>query len=386
MNLDKSEVAQFYKLWYSLVWGVNEKYKIIPHFKKPVYGTRVAVSLEEFSKIRNAMWDNPKWIDEFLADHSNGEFTEQERETIGDWRRYFVRGKFLVMKHLAKYSVLMSFEEKPFLLYGVYGISDPLKDTLPSPVPYLAELVLLPFNGKITYDSIISSFNVKFGSGMRSSAKGWYTEARDQYGIIKVLDGEIPILQPPPQELKKKKAKAVPPVQTVAVPDGVNVPKAMASRYIEIADIIAEFCDKKLDDEYKGICLHALAKLCRKRPSPIVSGRVRTWACGIVYAIGSNNFIYDKSQPINMTSIEISEWFGLSKSTMGNKAAEIKKMLNLSYANAEFLLKSLIANNPAIWYLSVNGIMADVREMPREIQEKAFHKGLIPYIPADKGK
>jgi len=103
-----------------------------------------------------------------------------------------------------------------------------------------------------------------------------------------------------------------------------------------------------------------------------------------VYAIGSNNFIFDKSQTLNMTAAEIADWFGLSKSTAGNKAAEINNTLKISYMSPEYCLKSLVDSNPAIWYLSVNGFLTDIRKMPREAQEVAFRKGLIPYIPADK--
>lgn len=37
-----------------------------------------------------------------------------------------------------------------------------------------------------------------------------------------------------------------------------------------------------------------------------------------------------------------------------------------------------------IWMLEVNGFMTDTRRFPREAQEIAFKKGLIPYIPADR--
>ena len=33
MNLNQQELSLFYKLWYSLIWGVNEKHKIIQHLK-----------------------------------------------------------------------------------------------------------------------------------------------------------------------------------------------------------------------------------------------------------------------------------------------------------------------------------------------------------------
>jgi hypothetical protein len=36
-----------------------------------------------------------------------------------------------------------------------------------------------------------------------------------------------------------------------------------------------------------------------------------------------------------------------------------------------------------VWMLSVNGVILDARNLPRELQEEAFEKGLIPYIPDD---
>lgn len=48
-----------------------------------------------------------------------------------------------------------------------------------------------------------------------------------------------------------------------------------------------------------------------------------TWAAGIVYAIGSANFIFDKSQKIHMTASELAEPFGISKTTAAQKASEI---------------------------------------------------------------
>jgi hypothetical protein len=116
----------------------------------------------------------------------------------------------------------------------------------------------------------------------------------------------------------------------------------MSGRYKEIATIIENFCDKKLNDEYKEIMLYALEKLCRKRPSPLATGKALTWACGIVYAIGVNNFIFDKSGSIYLSRDEISDWFGLAKSTAGNKAQEIRKILDIFYGNPSYSSKENI--------------------------------------------
>ena len=41
-------------------------------------------------------------------------------------------------------------------------------------------------------------------------------------------------------------------------------------------------------------------------------------------------------------------------------------------------------DNPLIWMVEVNGLAVDIRHAPRQLQEIAFNKGLIPYIPADR--
>jgi hypothetical protein len=187
MALAPNEIALFYKLWYGLVWGVNEKHKIIPRFRKPVFGRTVDVDLATFMRVRDAIWDRPERIDRFLARQK--EFDQTESAIIADWRSSFVKGRFLVVKHLTRYSALMPFESgtDSDLVYGVHGISDPLSLPLPQ-TPCLAELVLLPFQGKIIYDSFVGVVPVSFGPGIRASAKQWYAEARAKNGIIKTLE------------------------------------------------------------------------------------------------------------------------------------------------------------------------------------------------------
>ena len=36
------------------------------------------------------------------------------------------------------------------------------------------------------------------------------------------------------------------------------------------------------------------------------------------------------------------------------------------------------------WMIEFNGFILDARYLKREIQEEAFRKGLIPYIPDDR--
>jgi len=40
--------------------------------------------------------------------------------------------------------------------------------------------------------------------------------------------------------------------------------------------------------------------------------------------------------------------------------------------------------NPLAWLIMVDGFVIDARHAPLEIQQLAFEKGLIPYIPEPK--
>ena len=64
--------------------------------------------------------------------------------------------------------------------------------------------------------------------------------------------------------------------------------------------------------------------------------------------------------------------------------AAIRKMLKMYQLDPNWTLPSRLEDNPMVWMLQVNGFMVDVRHAPREVQEIAFNKGLIPYIPADR--
>jgi hypothetical protein len=44
----------------------------------------------------------------------------------------------------------------------------------------------------------------------------------------------------------------------------------------------------------------------------------------------------------------------------------------------------MMDQNPLAWLVSVNGYIIDIRSAPRSLQEEAFQKGLIPYLPGEK--
>jgi hypothetical protein len=162
-----------------------------------------------------------------------------------------------------------------------------------------------------------------------------------------------------------------------------TVPIAMQSVYAEIATLIDSFCWQHLNDEYATLSRELAAALARKRPSPLARGNPGIWACGIVYAIGTVNFLFDKAQTPHMKVEELCIAFGINQSSGANKAKQIRDLFGMYPFDPQWSLPSKMGSNPLVWMLEVNGMVMDIRQLPREIQEQAYRKGLIPYIPAD---
>jgi hypothetical protein len=151
-----------------------------------------------------------------------------------------------------------------------------------------------------------------------------------------------------------------------------------AEQVIALTDKV---CADLLDEEYAGLARHVVAKLARKRPSPLQSGRAATWSGGVVWALGQVNFLFDRSSEPYVAHDDLADAFGLSKSTLGQKAKQIRDMLKMTWGTPEFLRGDRIDDNPMIWFIMVNGMSFDARSLPLEIQVEAYLQGVIPYVP-----
>ncbi|NLX55263.1 MAG: hypothetical protein GXY58_09130 [Planctomycetaceae bacterium] len=152
----------------------------------------------------------------------------------------------------------------------------------------------------------------------------------------------------------------------------------------ELVKMTNSFCQKFLNDEYADLCRKLAETLARKRPSPLLRGRLETWACGIVRTIGWVNYLDDRSQQPHLKLPFIDRAFGVAESTGQGKSKAIRTMLKIRAFDPNWTLPSRMDDNPTVWLLEVNGFPMDIRNAPRELQEAAFAIGLIPYIPADR--
>lgn len=163
-----------------------------------------------------------------------------------------------------------------------------------------------------------------------------------------------------------------------------SVPKSMQAKYAEISSLTDEFCKNHLNDEYAQEIRYAVAALCRKRPSPVSKGKAATWACGATHALGMINFLFDSSQSPHVKAPDLYQAFGVGHSTGQGKSKLIRDLLQMNQFDPHWTLPSKLGDTPLVWMISVDGIIMDARDMPRDLQAMAFEKGLIPYIPSDE--
>lgn len=168
------------------------------------------------------------------------------------------------------------------------------------------------------------------------------------------------------------------------MPSSLRVPQAMQAKFDEIVALIEPVCTEHLDKEYLDLCLQLTAKLARKRPSPLTSGRAKSWAASITYAIGRVNFLFDKSGDPYMSAGDLCKAFGVGKGTAAGRATQIEKMCNIKMLDPEWTRPSMMDHNPRAWFVMIDGLIMDARSLPVSVQRRLCEMGLIPYVPADQ--
>jgi hypothetical protein len=164
--------------------------------------------------------------------------------------------------------------------------------------------------------------------------------------------------------------------------EDLRIPVALRGRAQQIFDVTDAACRELLDQEYGRLVRRLVARLARKRPSPIVRGDARIWAAGAIYAVGQVNVLFDRTQTPHMTARQLAEALGVVQTTMANKAGLINRMLDLGVFEPELSRIAMIQQHPVAWFVEVDGIVVDARMLPPELQEQARRRGLIRDVDA----
>jgi hypothetical protein len=107
-------------------------------------------------------------------------------------------------------------------------------------------------------------------------------------------------------------------------------------KMIELAE---SFCKEHLNGEYAALCTKLIHKLGSMSPCPFQSGRLEMWAAASVYTICSINLMFDRRKPLSLSPSDISDYFGVSRSTITQKMRMIKELLKIDPVfDTEFIL------------------------------------------------
>lgn len=137
----------------------------------------------------------------------------------------------------------------------------------------------------------------------------------------------------------------------------------------QLLEITKTFCTLYLDDDYSQLCEKLIKKLGRKREVPFKRGKIEIWAAAVVHTIGSINFLFDKSFKPYITAEEICDYFGTKKSTVSNKAHQIKEMFDLWHFSPGFSTQRMTESNPMNHVVMVDGFIVRIDTLPENLQQ-----------------
>lgn len=107
-----------------------------------------------------------------------------------------------------------------------------------------------------------------------------------------------------------------------------EIPTIVEERYSEIVNIIENFCEEKLDNQYKVLATNICREIAREHTS-INKGKASSWACGIVHALGLRNDLFSSKEQPSIKVGELYKAFGVSSSTGLSKSKEIRNLINI---------------------------------------------------------
>ncbi|HLG75680.1 MAG TPA: hypothetical protein VKX46_04660 [Ktedonobacteraceae bacterium] len=183
-TLSLQEKERFYRIWFTLLHWVNKRLHLVPPF--PASSEALAsIELEHAMRVRNALWANDRLLDRFITNNP-ARLSKEDIALVESWK-YRLAGEFFILGENKDYTVVLANATPHMQAYGVLGLTDSLADTITIPPPVLVKAVLLPFEGRIIYDSLMAVPPTLLEPGMRSELKNAYRHAIKQKDIITSL-------------------------------------------------------------------------------------------------------------------------------------------------------------------------------------------------------
>jgi len=181
-TLSKQEIEQFFNLHQKLILFANRRRKIFEDVENIEDLTNKG--MEVIMKLRDVIIKEPNLITSFISENPDL-LSKEELNIIEDWKKGF-EGEFLIVKYDKDYTIFYHPENKK--CYGVVHLFESFEKMLGPYLPIMVKAWLIPYKGKIIYDSFIVPYNISFGRNYRSGVKSKYEETIVKKGIITSFD------------------------------------------------------------------------------------------------------------------------------------------------------------------------------------------------------
>jgi hypothetical protein len=371
--LPPEDAVDFQELINAVLFLADKSLKLVPGSGETIFEACEAWTVEDRVRIRNALL--PNWVD-FLNWFVRENPFEMPAHLIQDVAgfRLALPGPFVVTEFRKDYAIAVDFTTG--LAYGAVGVSKPLGELLTAKLPIPLLSILLPFRGRMVFDGMLLSPPAE---ELRQYAIDWGRTWNSQVIISRELD-ESPV--PPAKSTGASRGKAARSSEKSA--ERVAARREFAATLAaSVRELLDEFCQARLDDEY-AVLLHQAVDRLSRPPSDFTGGSPEVWAAAIVRAVGYCNFLHDAKQKPHCLTRDIDAAFGVKSSTASNKAARVREWLDMELDNEEWIRPSFQIHAPLLWLVEdLNGMLLDARQLPRDRQVEMHRRGLIPFVPAD---
>jgi len=195
MLLPLPEVKRFFRLLSSLMGHVDAAgrkggKKGKPYDRLPTQ-SRFAIH-QQFAQ------DPAGYVERYVLENPD-RFEADDLAEIASWKDA-VSGRLLFYRQFKKHLIVLETTANP-RIFAVLGLSQPIEQLVGGILPAIGQCLLLPYCGAIVCDGVISSKQIRFGSGIRRMFEATYKEAKAARAIIETLGH-------PPKKQAKPRAKA----------------------------------------------------------------------------------------------------------------------------------------------------------------------------------
>lgn len=236
MHLSESEVERFYSIWFPLLHFVNQHRNVVPAFPKEWRDAHV--SPEVAVPVRDALWEDDALREAFIAENP-ARLSQDDLALVESWK-HRIEDEFFIFRHLKKHTVFIS-GSAPANAYGVQGITGSLEEITGPYLPIYVKAVLIPFEDRIIYDSLLSSYSILFGGGYRRSLREIYRDIQERGGIITKLPPDEDDTQ---EKVHASNKKVLAAFQKALGASGLS-PKMIQEHSGNLADFAGEYLLKK---------------------------------------------------------------------------------------------------------------------------------------------